>query len=52
MLCSYFELKSSPVGVRDVTLVVGAAVMTMVTVMVMNMWPVIKEEAKVVFNRC
>ena len=50
MLCSYFELKSSPVGVRDVTLVVGTAVMTMVTMM--NMWPVIKEEAKVVFNRC
>ena len=48
MLCSYFELKSSPVGVRDVTLVVGAVMM--VTVMVM--WPVIKEEAKIVMNRC
>ena len=49
MLCSYFELKSSPVGVRDVTLVVWAAVMTMMAVM--SMWPVIKEEAKVVCNR-
>ena len=47
MLCSYFELKSSPVGVRDVTLVVGAV---MVTVMVMM--AVIKQEAKVIVNRC
>ena len=48
MLCSYFELKSSPVGVRDVTLVVRAVMM----VTVMMMWPVVKEEAKVIMNRC
>ena len=45
MLCSYFELKSSPVGVRDVTLVVRAVMMVTVVA-------VFKEEAKVIVNRC
>jgi hypothetical protein len=49
VLCSYFELKSSPVGVRYVTLVVWAGVMTMMAVM--SMWPVFKKEAKVIINR-